>query len=154
MVQNSIISIEKIRLLARKRWIVPTLILAITLSCLVLAQQDRLDRYDIPAIPPILGLAVSWLLSKNSFKGNFFNLVQVIFTDFSFEKLSIEKLAYWLYFFANVVFWTSNIDNFIFTAFSEFFLYQVVISLGLLLIFRFVLQLALSIVTRLQKLSD
>ncbi len=151
MENTGILSMKQIQKFFKKKSTQFSLLLVFILFYTYFVQQDRLDRFDMPAISLILGVLTTIIISRNNFKGNILTPLKTILFEFDLQSSLGTELFSWAYFAGNVVFWTSNIDNFIFTALSEYFIYQLFISTGVLLLFRIILQTASVIISSSKK---
>ena len=87
------------------------------------------------------GYLITAYLNKESKRSDLISTFKTIFVDADFKKFILSDLTSWFYFIGNIFFWYFNISNLLNYGFNDGFLTPLLISFGLLVAIRLILEL-------------
>ena len=93
----------------------------------------------------VIAFFIVWKLGAGNTKGNLFKVLRTLFTDFDFSEFTVTDLTSWIYFFANLIFWYTNIQNMVLSNSIYGFLFLFIPSLLALLGLRILLEFFISV---------
>ena len=92
-----------------------------------------------------IALVIVYYLGARSTKRDIFKVIKLMFTDFDFNEFAITDLTSWIYFFGNLIFWYTNIQNMVLSTSISGFLFLFIPSLLALLGLRILLEFFISV---------
>ena len=87
------------------------------------------------------GYFITAYLNQDSKRSDLILTFKKIFVDTDFKKFILSDLTSWFYFIGNIFFWYFNISNILNYGFDESFFISLLISFGLLVAIRLILEL-------------
>ena len=94
----------------------------------------------ISIVSIVSGYLITSSLNKDNKRSDLISTFKMIFIDTSFKKFILNDLTSWFYFIANIVFWYVNISHVLTSGIDDQFFLIILISFGLLVAIRLILE--------------